>query len=155
MNFEIPRCEFAFEIKVECAAPQIIGQTPDGMAMMIPILGGTVSGPRLKGRVLPGGADWPVRRAGNVTTIDALYAIEAEDGTVIRIRNRGVASGENDDGARNAADPRIPAYIRTVPEFVAPEGPHAWLTRAVFVGTLQFDPAAAGSFVIVRIFKVV
>lgn len=152
MDFEIPKCEFVFEIKVECGAPQAIGQTPDGLAMMIPIVGGTVSGPGLKGRVLPGGADWPVRRAGNLNTIDAQYALEAEDGTVIRIRNRGVAFDEEGDGVQNTSGRRMPSYIRTVPEFIAPEGQHAWLNRAIFVGTLKVDPSVA--FVIVRIFKV-
>jgi hypothetical protein len=152
MDFEIPQCEFVFEIRVECGAPQAIGPTPDGLAMMIPILGGTVSGPELRGRVLPGGADWPIRRAGNFNIIDAQYAIEADDGTVIRIHNRGVAFDENGHAAQNTGR-SMPSYIRTVPTFVAPEGAHAWLNRTIFVGTLEAE-RSKGTFVIVRIFKV-
>jgi len=153
MDFEIPKCEFAFEIRVECGPPQVIGQTPDGLAMMIPILGGTVSGPGLKGRVISGGADWPIRR-GSFTLIDAQYAIEADDGVIIRIHNRGVAFDENGQSAPQDGGRRMPSYVRTVPQFIAPDGPHAWLNRTIFVGTLQADPSQA-PFVVVRVFKVV
>ena len=149
MEFEIPRAEFVFEARVECGSPQVIGQTPEGQSMMIPILGGAVEGPHLKGRVLPGGADWPVKRADNVNIVDAQYAIAAEDGTVIRIRNRGLAVMESDGDSG-----RVPRYIRTVPQFIAPEGSHSWLNKAIFVGTLDVNPKQ-GSYVTVRVFKVV
>ena len=37
---------------------------------MVPIVGGTVSGPKLNGTVEPGGADWQVVHPGGMITVD-------------------------------------------------------------------------------------
>ena len=42
------------------------GMTPYGERRIINILGGTVEGPKLKGRILPGGADWQIVRTDGV-----------------------------------------------------------------------------------------
>jgi len=145
MRFDVPRAEFAFEARVRCAPPQLMGRTPDGVSQMIPILGGTITGPKLSGEVLAGGADWPVTREDGVTIVEAHYGIRAEDGTIIQVFNRGLAIIE-----RGAAQP-VP-HIRTVPRFVAPDGPHSWLNRRVFVGTVEADPNDLSN-VAVRIFE--
>ena len=56
------------------AAPQDLGDTPQGRRRIIGITGGRFSGERLSGRVLPGGADWQVIRADGVADLDARYA---------------------------------------------------------------------------------
>ncbi len=45
---------------------QKLGNTPYGERRIINIHGGTVEGPKLKGKVLPGGADWQIVRADGV-----------------------------------------------------------------------------------------
>ena len=42
--------------------PIDVGPTPEGHRRLIPITGGTVRGPALNGRVLPGGADYQLLR---------------------------------------------------------------------------------------------
>ena len=44
--------------------PLDFGQTQAGHRRVIPIAGGVVSGPKLQGRVVPGGADWQLLRPG-------------------------------------------------------------------------------------------
>jgi len=124
----IPRAELVFEAEVECDPPSMLGKSNGGDAMMIPILGGKVSGPALQGSVLPGGADWAVKREDGVFCIDARYAIKTGDGVVIQVFNRG----------KNAIDPATNPTLTmlTSPSFVAPDGPYAWLNDAVFVGTV-------------------
>ena len=51
-----------------------IGRTPYGMRRRIPIIGGTFEGPRIRGRVLPGGADWQLQRADFIETACACGA---------------------------------------------------------------------------------
>ena len=54
---------------------QKLGNTPYGERRVIDIHGGTVDGPKLKGKVLPGGADWQIVRADGVVAPDrALHA---------------------------------------------------------------------------------
>ncbi|MEG3147112.1 DUF3237 domain-containing protein [Sphingomonas sp. RT2P30] len=124
-----PSVEFAFSAHVLLEPTREVGRTPYGVRRRIPIIGGTFEGPRIRGRVMPGGADWQLQRADDYTLIEADYMIEAGDGTQIHVRNRGLTNSRV-TGATTR-------YLRTVPEFEAPAGPHEWLNQSVFVGSLQ------------------
>jgi Protein of unknown function (DUF3237) len=56
------RTELLFELRVELEEPQDVGATPRGNRRIFYIKGGTFAGPKIKGEVLPGGADWLVIR---------------------------------------------------------------------------------------------
>src|SRR5690349_19378853 len=47
-----PRLEFAMELHVQLGAPLEVGQVPRGRRRIVPIVGGTFSGPAIKGKVL-------------------------------------------------------------------------------------------------------
>jgi hypothetical protein len=59
-----PGLSFAFSIRVEVAPPVEQGEIDGARQRFIPITGGTVSGPRLTGKVLPGGGDWQAIHPG-------------------------------------------------------------------------------------------
>jgi hypothetical protein len=118
--------------------PQELGQAPHGRRRIIPITGGRVSGERLCGRVLPGGADWQIVRADGVAELDARYTIETADGALIYVANRGVRHGPEPVMQKLAAgEPVDPAlyYMRTTPWFETGDARYAWLNRIVCVGT--------------------
>jgi hypothetical protein len=98
--------------------------------------GSTVSGPRLSGKVVDySGADWPIVRADGVVELNAHYLIQADDGTLIYIRNLGYVHGALRRHDQSADEPpAIPAYFRCTPYFRAPQGVHDWLNRTVVVG---------------------
>lgn len=139
-----PSVEFAFSAHVLLEPTREVGRTPYGVRRRIPIIGGTFEGPRIRGGVLPGGADWQLQRADDYTILEADYMIEAEDGTPIHVRNRGLTNTRV-KGATNR-------YLRTVPEFEAPVGPHDWLNQSVFVGSLQ-GVTGGPPAVIVHVFR--
>jgi len=120
-----PALEFAFSIFADIGAVLRVGDTATGQIRAIPITGGTVVGEGLKGRVIPGGADWQRTRPDGVTEIEATYAIELEDSTLLKVVNRGLIVA--------AAAPGVSAYFRTAIEFTAPNGPHQWLNEAIFL----------------------
>ena len=130
--------EFVYEAVVEIAAPVEVGATPLGQRRYIPITGGTFEGSRLRGTILPGGADWQTSRPDGVTEVDALYSIRTDDGTVIIVRNCGVIAAGG--------------YMRTAPRFEAPAGPHSWLNQSQFVGSVAGGPRPGT--VIIRVFRV-
>ena len=76
--------------------------------------------------------------------LTARYTIEAADGTLIGVVNRGLRHGPP-----AAVDPAL-IYFRTTPVFEAPAGPHAWLSRHIFVATGQRHPEG----VLIRVFVV-
>lgn len=138
-----PELRFAFEIAVDVHAPFDLGQTQAGHRRVIPIAGGNVSGPKLQGRVLPGSADWQILRPDGTADLDARYTIQADDGTLIYVVNRGVRHGPPEVLARlNRGEPVDPAsyYFRTAAAFETSAPEHAWLTRAVLVGVGERYP---------------
>ena len=52
-----PGTEFVWEALVEIAPTQLLGEGPLGERRIVPITGGHFAGPRIRGRVLPGGAE--------------------------------------------------------------------------------------------------
>ena len=123
-----PGLEFALEAVAELGAPLTPGATPYGRRNLIPITGGRFEGPRIRGKVIPGGGDWQLTRNDGTATLDADYMIQADDGTLIHVHNHGVLSGLGGDPSQ--------VYLRTNPVFEAPIGPHDWLNKALFVGTV-------------------
>jgi uncharacterized protein DUF3237 len=130
--------DFAFEATVTVASPLEVGETPHGRRRVIHITGGRFAGPRLKGIVVPGGADWQIVRPDGVTELTAVYELKADDGTLIHVTNHGLRHGPAEIMQRlargEAVDPAA-YYFRTVPVFEAPAGPHEWLNRSIFVAT--------------------
>jgi hypothetical protein len=138
-----PELRFAFEVAVDVHAPLDLGQTQAGHRRIIPIAGGLVSGPKLEGRVLPGGADWQILRPDGTGDLDARYTIQSEDGALIYVVNRGVRHGPAEVLARLNRGERVdPAsyYFRSVASFETSAPQHAWLTRAVVLGVGERYP---------------
>jgi len=131
--------EFVYEAVVTIDAPVDVGATPLGRRRYIPITGGTFLGPRLRGAILPGGADWQTDRSDGVTEADALYSIRTDDGVVIIVRNQGVIAAGG-------------AYMRTALRFTAPIGPYEWLNQSQFVSSIAGGPRPGT--VIIRVFRV-
>jgi hypothetical protein len=130
--------ERLFRAEVTLAPAQEIGAGPAGRRRIIPITGGKVSGERLSGLVLPGGADWQIVRADGVAYLDARYTIETHDGALIYVRNQGYRHGPRDVIARLAAGETVdPAtyYMRTTPWFETGDERYDWLNRTVCVGS--------------------
>lgn len=107
---------------------------------------GEISGPLLSGRVLPmSGGDFPLQRPNGVIDFDARYLLEASDGTIIYMQNRGYRWGSERVMARlSRNEPVEPSeyYMRVTPKFDAPEGPHEWLGRHIFVGVAEKLPGS-------------
>ncbi|HEY7204282.1 MAG TPA: DUF3237 domain-containing protein [Methylomirabilota bacterium] len=141
----IPRLERLCRATVEIAEPLVVGDTPLGRRRIIPITGGHVDGPRLRGVVLPGGADWQIVRADGGAVLEARYTIRADDGALIYVRNVGVRHGPPAVLARlGRGEPVDPAayYFRTTPRFETGAAAHAWLNDVVAVGSAVRRPDA-------------
>ncbi|MBV9117356.1 MAG: DUF3237 domain-containing protein [Acetobacteraceae bacterium] len=148
---QAPQPEFIAEVQAEVAAPIIIGASAAGERRIVPIIGGRVSGPRLEGEILPGGADFQLIRPDGVAEIEARYALRLNDGALVHVVNRGLRHAAPEDVERLLRGEAVPperVYFRTAPCFETAAPAHAWLRRRLFVGLGERQPAA----VIVRIF---
>ena len=127
-----------FTAHVDVGVPLDLGPVSTGRRRIVPILGGSVTGPRLEAAILPGGADWQIIRADGTAEVVARYTLRAADGTLISVVNKGLRRGPPDVLARLAAgeavDPSL-YYFRTAPVFDVAPGPHGWLADNLFVAT--------------------
>lgn len=133
-----PTLEFVFQITVRFSRIDI-GMLPSGIRRgFTPVTGGEIAGPRLQGRVVPNsGGDYASWWPNGVVEFNAQYMLEASDGTLIVLKNRGFRHAPPDVLKRmEALEPVDPGdyYMRVTPVFEAPVGPHQWLGQTVFVG---------------------
>jgi Protein of unknown function (DUF3237) len=143
-----PILDYAFTIGIELTGARWIKPTSIGMTRAAVYAGsGTIEGPMLRGKVIPmSGGDFPLVRADGVIDFDARYLLEAEDGTVIYLQNRGYRWAKTPAAAekmnRNEAVHADEYYMRVSPKFDAPDGSHAWLNKHMFVGVAEKIPGA-------------
>ncbi len=130
--------EFLCKIEVTLEPVRDLGETPLGRRRIIGITGGKFSGPRLSGRVLPGGADWQIIRADGVAYLDARYTLQTTDGALIYVNNKGYRHGPKEVIERMARGEEVdPAlyYMRATPWFETSAPTYAWLNRSICVAT--------------------
>jgi hypothetical protein len=148
-----PGLAFAFEARVEVGPPLEVGALPRGTRRIVPILRGTFEGPGIRGRVLPGGADWQIIGADGFSELDTRYTLETDTGRVIYVQNAGMRHAAPDVIQRllrgEAVDPKL-VYFRTVPRFETAAPELQWLTRSIFVGTGERYPTE----VVIRFWRV-
>jgi hypothetical protein len=142
---EVPGLEFVCEIRCLLSRAIEVGQTPYGTRRIVEIVEGRVTGPEMRGVLMPGGADWQVIRSDNVVELQAHYVIRFDDGVLVQVRNRGLRHGAANLQQRIEAGEDVdPAeyYCRTTPVFEAPEGRYEWLNRAIFIATARRSRSA-------------
>jgi hypothetical protein len=131
-----PDLEPIFRAQVAVAPPRVLGRTSAGERRIVDILGGEVSGPRLAGRILPGGADWQIVRDDGTAVLEARYTIETADGALVYVRNFGYRHGPAEVLARvmsgEEVDPAL-YYFRATPVFEAAAPQYRWLDRTVAI----------------------
>jgi len=138
-----PRLTLAFELRATVGPPMEVGDVARGRRRIVAITGGTFEGPGLRGKVLPGGADWQIIRPDGFSELDTRYTLETDKGQIIYVQNAGIRHAAPDVIKRllagEAVDPSL-VYFRTVPTFETSSPELQWLTRAIFVGTGERYP---------------
>jgi hypothetical protein len=148
-----PLLSYAFTLRVQVGAPVELGDVPRGRRRIIPILGGTFEGPAIRGKVLPGGADWQIVRGDGFAELDTRYMLQTDTGKLVYIQNAGMRHAPPDVTKRLLAGQPVDAqqvYFKTVPTFETSAPELQWLTRSIFIATGERNP----SDVVVHVWKV-
>ena len=132
------RTAHLFTLKLSVSGLQPIGATPSGQRRIGLVAGGTFEGKRLRGTVLPGGADWLMDRSDGATTLDVRLVLQTDDGAAIGLTYRGIRHGPREVmervGRGEAVDPAS-YYFRTALSFETAAAKYDWLNRVIAVGT--------------------
>lgn len=154
-----PAFEFCFELRVDVADAIPLGGSDQGEGLHFAgITGGALDGPRLRGRILPGGGDWWHGR-GLTVRLDARYVIEAElpggvGRAAIDVVNRGTWRADPESFERMLAGEPVgerELYYRTAFVFQTEHPGLQWLAESQFVGYARPEPGR----VVIRVFRLV
>jgi hypothetical protein len=128
--------ELVFEAELRTGAILDLGPTQYGARRVIPIDGGTLSGPRIEGEFQDLGLEWELTTAEGNVELEARNAIRTSSGALVYMRTCGAARGGS---------------VRIVPDFEASSsGANAWLNQGTYVGTRELG---AGTMTL-RVFQV-
>jgi Protein of unknown function (DUF3237) len=131
-----PQLELLCHLAVKVGAPQMIGPVLTGERRIVPILGGRFEGPKMRGEILVGGADWQIVAADGTASLEARYTLRTDDNALIYVRNLGFRHGPPEVLAAIARGEQVdPAkyYFRATPTFETGAKNYAWLNRLVAV----------------------
>jgi hypothetical protein len=133
-----PQLEHFCDLMVELAPIREMGAGRSGARRIIPIIGGTVRGENISGKILNLGADWQTVFNDGVAELDTRYAVETDDGAVIEIINFGYRHGPTEIIARLAKGEECdPAdyYMRTHARLETGDERYLWINKTLFIGT--------------------
>src|SRR5262249_46523723 len=131
-------------LDVAVTPPQKLGAVPDGTRVIAPIAGGSFEGPRLRGRVLPGGGDWTLLRSDGVLELDLRITLETDDGALIYMTSFGLRHGPPEILAALARGESVDPsryYFRTAPRFETSAPQYAFLNRLIAVSSGDRRPS--------------
>ena len=124
-------------------------ESPWGAHSIGYIESGEFAGPRLQGKVLPGGGDWPALSDDGEDSynVNVRAVWETDDGARIYVQYYGyivVASSiQGGDVPLHQLDP-ADYYFRTAPTFRTGNPRYAWLNKVLCVGIGRFTEAGLG-----------
>jgi Protein of unknown function (DUF3237) len=136
---EALKSEFLMDLILETAPAVTIGSRT-----VVGVTGGTFEGPKLKGKVVGPGADWPLRISDTLRILDVRTILVTDDDQKIYMTYRGVirTPAPGQPGER---------YWRTTPIFETDSKKYEWITQIVAVGVSYTVPQR----VAYRIFEIV
>jgi uncharacterized protein DUF3237 len=131
---------FLMALQVALAGPEKVGAVPLGTRVIVPITSGHFEGPKLRGKVLPGGGDWTLLRTDGVLELDLRVTLQTDDGALIHMTSFGLRHGPPEVIAALARGDRVDPseyYFRTLPRFETGHPLYAYLNRLLAVSTAE------------------
>src|SRR5262249_31135039 len=125
-------------LQVVVPPPQKLGAVPHGTRVIAPITRGSFEGPRLRGKVVPGGGDWTLLRSDGVLELDLRVTLETDDGALIYMTSFGVRHGPPEVlaalGRGELVDPSK-YYFRTSIRFETSAPQYTYLNRMIAISS--------------------
>jgi muconolactone delta-isomerase len=133
-----PRLTPVYRLEATVGPPLDLGDTAHGHRRIVPLTGGTFTGPEISGTLLPGAsADWQTVLPDGTALGDIRYTLQTNDGHVLDVRSRGIRHGSAEVLARLARGEDVEASeytFRTATEIETAAADLDWLNKGVFIG---------------------
>jgi muconolactone delta-isomerase len=146
-TFELPdpRPTPVYRLEATLGEPVDLGDTDHGHRRIVPLTGGTFTGPRIQGRLLSGSsADWQTVLPDGTAIGDIRYTLQTDGGDALYVQSRGVRHGSPDVLARLARGENVDASeytFRTSTQIETAAAELDWLNKGVFVSVGGRQPS--------------
>jgi hypothetical protein len=132
-----PRLTLVYRLEATLAEPLDLGDVAQGHRRIVPLSGGTFSGPDLSGRLLPGAsADWQIILPDGTALGDIRYTLQTDGGDLLYVQSRSVRHGRADVLARLGRGEEVDASeytFRTSTQIETAASDLDWLNKGVFI----------------------
>jgi hypothetical protein len=132
-----PRLTKVYRLEATLAEPLDLGDIAHGHRRIVPLTGGTFTGPGLNGKLLPGAsADWQIVLPDGTALGDIRYTLETDSGDLLYVQSRGVRHGNAEVLARLGRGEDVDAseYTFRTSTQIETGAPHLdWLNKGVFI----------------------
>jgi hypothetical protein len=132
-----PRLTRVYRLEAAVGEPLDLGDVSQGHRRIIPLTGGTFTGPELNGKLLPGvSADWQIVLRDGTTLGDIRYTLQTDDAVLLYVQSRGVRYGSAEVLARLGRGDDVDASeytFRTSTQIETASRDLDWLNKGVFI----------------------
>lgn len=138
-----PQFEWLGTLSAELGETITVGEIPKGTRLIVPVTGGTFTGPNLTATLVPPSADWVLVRPDGVAELTWRVTLQAEDGAVLYVAAQGYLPHVMDILPRWGAGEAIPReeyYLVVTPYFETGAAQYDWLQQTVTVGIGSLVP---------------
>ena len=141
-----PRLTRIYRLEAALGEPIDVGDVSAGRRRIVPLTGGTFSGPELNGKLLPGAsADWQIVLQDGTALGDIRYTLQTDGGALLYVQSRGVRHGSLEVLERLGRGEDVDASeytFRTSTRIETASRELDWLNKGVFVGVGGRQPGA-------------
>jgi Protein of unknown function (DUF3237) len=132
-----PRLTRVYRLKATLGQALDLGEGPQGRRRIVPLTGGTFTGPQLRGTLLPGAsADWQTVLPDGTALGDVRYTLQTDAGELLYVQSRGVRHGSAEVLARLGRGEDVDAgeyTFRTSTQIEAAARRLDWLNKGIFI----------------------
>jgi hypothetical protein len=133
-----PSLKRVYRLEATLSDPLDLGDVAQGHRRVVPLTGGTFTGPELNGTLLPGvSADWQMVLPDGTALGDIRYTLRTDDGALLYVQSRGVRHGGAEVLARLGRGDDVDASeytFRTSTQIETAAPGLDWLNKGVFIG---------------------
>jgi hypothetical protein len=132
-----PRLTQVYRLEATLAPPLELGETAQGPRRIVPLTGGTFSGPEISGRLLPGtSADWQTILPDGTALGDIRYVLQTDRGDLLYVQSQSIRHGSPEVLARlgrgEDVDPSEYTF-RTSTRIETGAADLGWVNKGIFI----------------------
>ena len=132
-----PRLTLVYRLEASLGQPLVLGDVVGGHRRIVPLTGGTFTGPEINGNLLQGvSADWQIVLPDGTALGDVRYTLQTDGGDLLYVQSRGVRHGSAEVLARLGRGEDVDASeytFRTSTQIETAAPDLDWLNKGVFI----------------------